>query len=368
MSRLLVALTLSVIALNAYAAKPMAPSSFCVDDKCAPDPVQPVGKLKWHPGHYMWLDRNNTTPEIRAGHMQQIDAIANDPSVRGVKLALYWAHLEGAPGDYSAGFKIVDEYLAKLKATNKYLMLSVQDRQFGGYSTLTAFFPSYVVNGTQYGVTKMTNGITARGWQQPTMDRLIALSKAFAARYNTHPNFEMYQVEETAVGVSPGVDGYSIAAYGTQLKRLIVASQTAWTQTIVRLPTNFFGTDAQMAELLAYCNTFRVAVGGPDVIPTQTIQADRLFMGGAGKDWRGVMSWVSEVQSPSLGGHKGTFTPKQIYDNGMLRSPSHFVWYRNTWSGGAEQKWDTGIYPFIKSVKGATKSICPQTYAGECSG
>lgn len=114
-----------------------------------------------------------------------------------------------------------------------------------------------------------------------------------------------------------------------------------------------------MADLLSYCNTYDLAVGGPDVIPKQQIQADRLYMGGAGKDYRGIMPWVAEVQSPSLGGHEGTFTPQQLYDSGMARQPSHFVWYRNTWSGGAEQKWDTGILPFIKKVGGATKTSCP---------
>lgn len=364
LSRLALGFTLSLIAANAYAARPNAPSHFCVDEKCAPDVV--TSKLKWHPGHYMWLDRNNTSPEIRAGHMAQIDAIKADPTVRGVKLALYWAHLEGAPGDYSAGFKIIDEYLAKLKSTNKYLIFSVQDRQFGGYSTLTQFFPAYILN-APYGVTKMSNGITARGWQTATMDRLIALSKAYAARYNGHPNFEMYQVEETSVAVPVGVDGYSIDAYGTQLKRLMTASSVAWTQTLVRLPTNFYGNDGQMSGLLSFCNTYNIAVGGPDIIPTQSIQADRLFMGGSGIDYRGQMAWVAEVQSPSLGGSKGTFTPEQIYNNGMQRKPSHFIWYRNTWSGGDAQKWSTGILPFIRSVSGKTVPICPSTYSGTCA-
>lgn len=354
--RVAICLLSAIFSVTAYAqSKPKAPSSFCVDDKCAPDATPTMAGLKWHPGHYMWLDRNNTDATIRAGHFSQIDAIKSDPTVRGVKLALYWAHLEGAPGDYSAGFKIIDEYLAKLKSTNKYLIFSVQDRQFGGYSDLKAFFPAYLLSDSRYGVTKMSNGITARGWQAPTMDRLIALSKAYAARYDSHPNFEMYQVEETAVGVPVGTDGYTVANYGTQLKRLVSASRSAWKTTIVRLPTNFFGSDDQMRDLLSFCNTYNVATGGPDVIPNQTIQADRLHMA----SYKGVMAWVSEVQSPSLGGHKGTFTPDQIYTNGMQRGPSHFIWYRNTWSGGAEQKWDTGILPYIRKVGGKTASSCP---------
>lgn len=370
MSRPILLLVLCILTMNVFAAKPQAPSSFCVDGKCAPD--RTVGKLKWHPGHYMWLDRNNTSPEIRAMHFKQIDAIANEPAVRGVKLALYWSALEPVEGDYSAGFKILDEYLAKLKSTNKYLILSVQDRQFGGYDPspkgLEYFFPAYIITKPEYGLTRMKNGITTRVWQPKTMDRLIALSKALAARYDGHPNFEMYQVEETSVAVTRGLDGYSIDALGTQIKRLVSASRGAWRQTIVRLPANFFGSDAQMTDLIRYCAMYGVALGGPDIIPTESIQADRLYMGAGGIDYRGVLPWISEVQSPSLGGHEGTFTPQQIYDTGMQRAPSHFVWYRNTWSGGTAQKWDTGILPFIKSVKGVTNVECPRTYGNLCAG
>lgn len=320
-------------------------------------PVEPpkLG-MKWHPGHYTWLDRNNSTPEIRAEHFRQIALLANEPTIKGIKLAIYWAHLEGVPGDYSAGFQIIDEYLTHLSKANKQLMLSVQDRAFGNYGTnLAAYVPAYIVTGSSYGMTKMANGITARVWQAPTTDRLIALSKALAARYDPHPNFEMYQTEETAVSVGTGTDGYSYASHGAQIQRLMVESRKAWPTTHVRLSANFFGSDSQMLELLKFCDLIDITVGGPDVIPTQTIQANRMYEA----NLLGQMVWASEIQSPSLGGHKGTFTPQQLYDSAMKQRPSYIVWYRNTWSGGAEQKWDTGILPFIRSISGRVVSTCP---------
>lgn len=358
----------ALIATTVFAAVPKAPSSFCVNNQCAADAAPAAAlKMKWHPGHYMWLDGNRTSPELIAQHFKQIDAIANEPSVRGIKLVLYWGAVEKDQGDYSAGFAIIDSYLQKLAATNKYLILSIQDRLFGGYdpAQLAAYFPPYVTKA--YGITKMRNGTTLRVWQQATMDRQIALAKALAARYDGNPNLEMYQVEETSISVPEGTDGYSVAAYSEQLKRLVAASRSAWTRTVVRLPTNFLGSDSTMADLIAYCNSQRVAVGGPDIIPNQTIQADRIFMGSGGKDYRGLIPWVAEVQSPSLGGHEGTFTPKALYDSGMMRSPSHFVWYRNTFAGGTAQKWDTGILPFIKSVKGVVIPGCPSAFSDSCA-
>lgn len=319
-------------------------------------PIEPATALKSHFGHYMWLDRNNTSPEIRAGHFKQIAALANEPNIKGVKLAIYWAHLESSPGDYSAGFRIIDEYLTHLAKHNKHLMLSVQDRAFGNYGTvLTNYVPAYIAHGAGYGMTKMSNGITARVWQAKTTDRLIALSKALAARYDPHPNFEMYQTEETAVGVKIGQDGYSYPNHATQIKRLMQESRKAWARTQVRLSANFFGTDSQMLDILRFCDEYDVAVGGPDVIPNQTIQANRLHE----QYFKGKVVWVSEIQSPSLGGHEGTFTAKQLLDSAMQQSPSYVVWYRNTWSGGTAQRWDTGLLPYIRQVRGKVVMACP---------
>ena len=362
--------TLTVAVPASGAAKPLPPPKLCVDDRCVSDAASGGGAYKWNPGHYMLLDRFGNTEANRAEHLKQIDAIGKESSVRGVKLMIYWATIEKSPGDYSAGFAIIDQYLRKLAQYDKHLILSIQDRQFGGYdpSNLSPFFPSYIISGSQYGITKMKNGITARSWQQPTMDRLIAMSKAFAKRYDSHPNFEMYQTEETSVAVANGVDGYSTTVYAGQLKRLIAASRPAWKETVLRLSANFLGDDKLMADLIDYCGTYDVAVGGPDTIPNQTIQANRIFSGvTGGKDYRGKLPWVSEVQSPSLGGHEGTFTPDQLYKHAMNEvRPNYFVWYRNTWSGGSAQKWDTGILPYIRSVGGVTKSSCPSVLSGKC--
>lgn len=363
---------LVTVSVTADAApKPRPPSKFCVDEQCAADKSGSMSGKKWHPGHYMLLDGIRSSAESQANHFKQIDAIANEPSIRGVKLWLYWGAIEKTEGDYSAGYTIIDAYLKKLSASNKYLILSIQDRQFGGFDPkeISVFFPSYIVNGSQYGTTKMRNGLTTRTWQQPTMDRVIALSKAMAKRYDGNPNFEMYQTEETAVAVTPGTDGFSIPTYATQLKRLIDASAPVWDKTVLRLSANFFGNDQTMADMISYCAARGVAIGGPDVIPNQTIQANRVFAGvsGGGRDYRGYIPWIAEIQSPSLGGHEGTFTPRELYDHGKNEmNANYFVWYRNTWQGGPDQKWDSGILPFIKSIKGAATTNCPEKL-GNCT-
>lgn len=324
-----------------------------------PPPVTPpvetprVG-MKFHPGHYMTLDPIRTSPEVRARHFKEIDAIANEP-VMGVKLWLFWGAMETKEGDYSAGFAILDEYLKKLSGSNKYLILSVQERVFGKYDPAqeSQIFPTYIT--AKYGKTVGRNVTTLRVWQPAVMDRYIALVRALAARYEKHPNFEMLQAEETSLAVTNGLDGFSLTAYGAQLQRLLTEARKVFPTTQIRLSTNFYGSDSQMLELLRFCDLLDIAVGGPDVIPNQTIQANRMYE----SHLKGRMVWVAEVQSPSLGGHEGTFTARELYESAMNQAPSYFLWYRNTWSGGTAQKWDSGLLPFIRSVQGRTTTACP---------
>lgn len=326
-------------------------------------PKPQVPKLKWNPGHYMTLDSIRTSPDIRFSHFKQIAAIKTEPTVKGVKLWQYWGAVERAKGDYSAGFKIIDEYLAKL-GPDKHLILSIQDRIFGGYAPADRgeYIPAWLQREQGYTERVYTSGrlTMARMWQAPTMNHYIAMLKALGARYNGHPNFQMMQVEETSVSMPPGADGYSMAAYGTQVRRMLQEVKPAWPNTILRLSTNFYGSDAQMEDMIRFCDTHDVAIGGPDIIPTETIQANRIY----NAKLRGRMIWVAEVQQPSLGGKEGTFTPKQIYDTGMQSAPSHFLWIRNTWSGGAPQRWDSGILPFIRSINGAVNAACPANVEG----
>jgi hypothetical protein len=41
-------------------------------------------------------------------------------------------------------------------------------------------------------------------------------------------------------------------------------------------------------------------------------------------------------------------------------------WIRNTATGGAEQKWDTGILPLIRK-KPQTNESCAASYEGNCA-
>jgi hypothetical protein len=396
--RIVAGLLALAAAQAATAAPPNPPSQICIDDVCAqatPTVAQADG-IKWHPGHYVWVAPSLFTsrPETLSQILAFIDSIANEPTIKGIQIIGYWGQFEGATaGDYSKGFATVDAILARCAQRGKYLMLSIMPTNFGDFpSDWTTFFPAYIVNGSAYGITEFTlngTGLQARIWQQATSDRLIALTNAYGARYNSHPNFEMLTMGETSVNVSQGVDGYTLATLDTQLRRQMTAARAAFPNTAVRLGANWYGSDSSMVSLLNLAAQLDFTLGGPDVLPDEVIQANEAFAGAlaGSSDLRGILPFLAEIQSPELGGKEGTWTSAQLYAAVMrgtaTRSgaatgtgsasfravqPQYFVWYHNTWSGGAEQQWSTGTLPFIRSIGGAVYSTsCPTGYAKGCN-
>ncbi|MFL6124474.1 hypothetical protein [Actinophytocola sp.] len=336
----------------------------------APSPAFAAAR-KWHPGHYLWPAGTRWSADVRKSHFAALDAVAANPYVTGIKIAFDWADFEGAKGDYTAGFRILDAYLDKLDSVGKYLMVQVNERSFGNPGP--GVYPRYIVdNGwviARPGGESWTGNLasTARMWQPAVMDRLIALSHAFATRYDGHPRFEQFSLGETAMGV-PGGYGFSTEAWRAQLKRWFTESKRAWTNTYLRLNANFISNDEAMRDLITHCaRGGGVTVGGPNPEPpvlsiTRFITANRVFRGDdGGTDLRGTIPWTGEVRAANLGA-RFTQTPEEIFDYfyATMRA-SHMVWPHNTSTGGAAQRWSTGILPYINSIRGRTNTSRPTT-------
>lgn len=377
--RVTTALLLLSLAL-AIAACAAEPGEVVLEDEAAAAP-----KLKWHPGHYVLLDgvlRPNNISSLKSAHFTHIDEICNLPEWKGVEVFLSWAAFEGAtPGDYTAGLALVKSYLDKLAPCRKRLILSVMHVHFGGFgSDWSIFFPRYLIDGAAYGISEFNlngYGLQARIWQAATMDRVIAMNAAIGAAFDAHPYFEMIVPDETSVNLSLGTDGYTAAALIAQIKRSYTQARAAFPRSQVRLAANYVaGGDAAMIDLIAHCRPLRCIVGGPDVLPAESIQANRIFSGTTGgHDYRGELPFIAEVQSPELGGKEGTYTPPQLYNHintgtSTIRPvrAEYWIWFRNTWSGGSAQRWSTAIRPFVETtLDGAVHhTTCPTAFTSGC--
>jgi hypothetical protein len=367
--------SLATTALGAAARVPKAPSQVCIGSHCAVTSEDPSAGIKWHPGHYMMLRSRHRNPTVE---LREIDAIGNEPALQGVLVVWLWSDLEDGKGQYD--FSVIDTYLKRLKAQPlpKRLIIRIEERAFN--TTTGTSVPAYLKTDPAYngGEAKMANGTVARIWEAPVMDRLIALHQALGQKYDEDPNFEGISTEETAIGFStaaPAPASFSNAALLAQLERLGGAARTAFSRSNVFMTTNYLGSDDQMTDLIRYSIANHLAVGGPDTwgrafidAGKRTLQSDMIVRGArGGPDLRGVVAIKSEVEDTELGGYIGAFAPADLYDVAFNTMRANYMaWDRNDYSGAPIERWDTGILPFIRSIKGKTVADCPSSFNGGC--
>lgn len=374
---------------------PSSPTSSTPTPAPAPVPSASGAPVKWHPGTYMWVG-GIPGPGATQSVVDSIGSICSNANITGVQLAPYWAFLEGDnAGDYSAGFAAVDTILAKARSCNKRVMVQISERVFNtpaadptvGY--LVATYPAYLLT-SAYGVccgvldatgTELQFGgvITGRGngafsgeiaiarlSDAAVMDRLIALSNAYAARYDGNPYFEMLSIGESAV---PSWPGLSLPAMYDQIKRFYTAVATAWPHTMGRMVLNYTNSDPSMKDLIDACLSLsNCVVGGPDPeLPatgniTRTIQANEIFRGAecsgcTPRDYRGVMAWVGEQQYLGL-------------EDAWNQAPSAIAAYQKNTMRDSYMIW-VGFSPRLSDILtqiNADNSVaitaCPKNFAG----
>ncbi len=314
--------------------------------------------MKWHPGHYVMFAMGDSQTQ----HLANMNEIANDTTIQGVQIRILWNTLEKSKGVYD--FSSIDAYLKKLKSlpVPKRLVVRIHDRKFNTTST-SGIVPTYLLTESIYngGLTKTSTGYAARLWEQPVMDRLIALYKAIGARYDSDPYFEGIASSETTLSLinNNWPAGYSHKALMTQYKRLVSSVRPAMPRSNLFLYTNWMGNDNLMAELIQSLVEPRAAAGGANVTPNKPTQGQRVWTGQLGADYRGILALSSSVETGEL----GNFTPKQIndYAYNTLRV-NHLFWVRNTYSGSADKRWSTGILPFLRTNP-PIRTTCPSSIA-----
>ncbi len=372
-------------------------------DSCAlpptppPPPPPPPGTsspngIKWHPGVYIGFSTMKCDAGALAEYNSMIDSISNDTLIEGVHIRMPWSCYEGnTAGDYSGGFAIVDALLARLGnlAVPKRLMLEVLQYSYGSCSqgqdgnipaTGSILLPTYVINTPGWVEWCYDAGAGPRRyvtalWNAGVNDRLIALSSAYGARYNSHPLVEAFRLtEETAVLTGTSLTGYSVSASLTQWQRMINAMFTHWPNTLVRNPINFVGNDSQTRSLFDSSLRPGVLFGGPDAPPfpetaprrVRNVQGNRLYVG-QNNDGTTHAGWANlrdtypmavEIQ----GGTPiyGDLTLQELYSGSYSDfHPEYIIWLANTWDGETH-RYTTPMLQFVRGGNSPVYSTaCP---------
>ncbi len=344
------------------AAVPSPPQHVCVDNNCSTAPGNPGEGIKWHPGHYMTVQRGEAFEVVLSRRVPEVCA---EPALQGLQYREDWPDLEGAEGQYT--FDKLTELYDALAACKKRLIVEIWAVTFS-MSDPGAAVPAYLLNDAKYdgGVARTSVGYIAKMWEAPVMDRLLALYGALAARFDTAPYFEAIVFSETAT--SKVGDTYSPSAWVSQLKRAISTIRSNWPHTNVVFYNNFIqgASESQLADVYAALRTSDAATGAPDVLPPpHAVRGEMIYRGelAGGADLRGQIPAMFAVQTPELGGKEGTFTPKQLFDQCVsVNGCTHMFWVRNTSTGGSEQRWETGILPFLRANP-RTRESCPRSFS-----
>lgn len=347
--------------------------------------------INWHTGHYVIVSPNLYYPPSSSTintHYSQITEICSHPEWKGIQLYMYWGAYEGATaGDYSAGRTIIDNYLTRLEACGKHLILSIVYANYTS-AAVSYILPAYLYAGCTLGGSPQVwtcpgsnpYGVTAgnssgrilgysRFWQQATMDRYIATMQDIGTQFGNRTGFEMVSFWELLVpGVATGTDGWSESAMSTQAIRWLAATRAAMPKQQVRLGVNYWTTDTGIVTLLQACAQYSCSWGGPEVLALGSIQANQVYRGylrnGAGTwvqsgtDYSGIIPYIGETEWKES---SSTANPTNLFGRAnadysapsfVAVKPSYFSWAHDDWELATYpfKDWATSVRPFVEST------------------
>ncbi len=256
----------SGMSASAFAAVPDAPRGLCVTPpgNCAQDPAP--AKKKYHPGHYMlvYLGSGDPTP------FSVLDTIKGNPNIHGVQIRYLWKQLEPQKNQYD--FSAIERDLKYLGAMGKRLVVQLNVNGYHG----AIIVPDYLRKDPAYegGIVRDRSGKgwVVKRWNLAVQDRMGALYRALAERFDDEPYFEAFNVQETASPVvCAGADkepSYSPERYRDAIMHGMDHMAAAWKKTTAMQWFSYLPCGKQyLADVAAHAAKLGLGIGGPDLEP-----------------------------------------------------------------------------------------------------
>ena len=190
-----------------------------------------------------------------------IKGVAETPGLQGIQKQYFWNKLEPSKGVYD--FSEIRRDLAALRAVNKRLVISFQERSFIDGKN---YAPTYLLT-PEYGGGVYTfnngKGINVNYWNVKVQDRLVALMKELGRQFNSHPNLEAINFEETShSNKNEEWKKLYSTAYYSGIIRVAQAAKEAFPNTVVLQYINY--ADWNMPKIVREMGSSGIGVGGPD--------------------------------------------------------------------------------------------------------
>lgn len=221
----------------------MTQSAFSPCDVGTGTNVVATANKNWTPGPWVAMgDTNNDQywdkPFGTSGYPGIVQRLENCPEAKGAMLRYHWTALEGAEGDYSAGFAELHSKLNRIAAlSGRRLMVFIQLKTSGAANAVPAYMRNSATyaDGADYYNLKKANGTTiwvrnqgsyngqyayessngGPGGFIPNMHvdavraRFQALLVAYAAEFNDNPYLEAIHFSEASIACPIGAEGLS---------------------------------------------------------------------------------------------------------------------------------------------------------------
>ena len=222
--------------------------------------------VKWHPGHYMVLVADG---KYSSSYRQQVyTELQQTPALRGVVVRYSWGELEKGKGNYD--FSNIEKLLDELAARKKRLviLMEIKASSDDSHEIVPDYVKTAAYDGGFYTFSNSNLGSTVgRGmklWNAQVEDRMSALVRALAKRFNSHPYFEGFGFTETAMGQPTKPLSVSTKeTYYRNLLNLNKLTKASFANTMTFQYTNY-----PRDILESYTKTFKdigTALAGPDV-------------------------------------------------------------------------------------------------------
>lgn len=305
---------------------------------------------KWHPGHYILLYPSQS----RAYFNSVMRDLQVNPAFRGVQKKYLWKDLEPEFGVYN--FSEIESDLANLARINKQLVLTVQAESFLNKEIRV---PDYLLTDTYSGGVYPINsgqGFNAAYYNANVQERMIALLRALGKEFDSHPNLEALNLEETSPGrQEPEWHRAYFRNYITGMMRVAVEAKMAFPTTVVIQYVNYPETALPM--ITRTLKSHGIGIGGPDVYEKNPHLAKGIYSYypslsgvlpiGMAVDYHNYQSSVggsAPVDNPSIASiHQ--FAQRQM-------NPNYMFWLRRTGDGRRTPDYWGNVLQYMKKYNG----------------
>ncbi|MEL6675070.1 MAG: hypothetical protein AAFR61_22875 [Bacteroidota bacterium] len=277
---------------------------------------QPSAQPKYTPGHYVAVG-----PFYELAEIKYLD----EPGLKGVNKRYFWRTLEPEQGAYD--FSYIEEDLAYCAAQGKQLVVFLCDRAWWKKGAMPAYLKEQEWK-------HEGGGFSPIRWHPRFIERFLALGKALAARFDSHPNFEGIALQETSLDLPEKVLAqydFSPQKYQQALRTFMETFSSAFASSNVFWYQNGIQGSNQLIREIADSISHRenIIMGGPDILPHRRWLRHTYKIYG---DYQGKIKLFCSAQDDSYHHHKNDLRLSEkepIHEEGYLSMEDIFLYGRD---------------------------------------